>query len=124
MLFDTHAHLYDTQFAGDLDEVVSRAKENGVGYILTASENVASSVENITLTQKYDIFYAAVGIHPHNAVNQNNSIISVLKEFASYPKVVAIGEIGLDYYYDNSPRDVQKTWFAKQISLAGELKLP
>lgn len=124
MLFDTHAHLYDTQFVGDLDKVISGAKENGVGYILTASENVASSVENISLTQKYDILYAAVGIHPHDAVNQNNSIISVLKEFASYPKVVAIGEIGLDYYYDNSPRDVQKTWFAKQISLAGELKLP
>lgn len=124
MLFDTHAHMNDTKFAEELDKVMARARENGVGYVLTASDSIASSVENITLTQKYDIFYAAVGIHPHNALNQNNNILSLLKEFASYPKVVAIGETGLDYYYDNSPRDVQKIWFAKQISLAKDVKLP
>lgn len=124
MLFDTHAHLNDVQFADDIDEVISRAKANGVGYILTVSTDIASSVENITLSQKYNIFYAAVGVHPHNAVNQNNSIISILKDFASYPKVVAIGETGLDYYYDNSPREVQRLWFSKQISLAREARLP
>jgi TatD DNase family protein len=124
MLFDTHAHLNDAQYTDDLDEVISRAKANQVGYILTASSDIASSVENITLTQKYSIFYAAVGIHPHNAANHNNSIISMLKEFASYPKVVAIGETGLDYYYDNSPREEQKICFAKHISLARDVRLP
>ena len=124
MLFDTHAHLNDAQYNDDLDEVISRAKANQVGYILTASSDIASSVENITLTQKYSIFYAAVGIHPHNAANHNNSIISMLKEFASYPKVVAIGETGLDYYYDNSPREEQKICFAKHISLARDVRLP
>jgi TatD DNase family protein len=124
MLFDTHAHLNDAQYTDDLDEVISRAKAKQVGYILTASSDIASSVENITLTQKYSIFYAAVGIHPHNAANHNNSIISMLKEFASYPKVVAIGETGLDYYYDNSPREEQKICFAKHISLARDVRLP
>ena len=124
MLFDTHAHLDDEKFADDLDEVISRAEANGIGYILTASSDIASSVENITLTQKHRIFYAAVGIHPHNAVNHNKSVISMLKEFASYPKVVAIGETGLDYYYDNSPREAQKICFARHISLAREVRLP
>jgi TatD DNase family protein len=124
MLFDTHAHYYDEQFQHDLSETISRAIDNGVGYILTASSDIASSVENITLAQKYDIFYAAVGIHPHNVTDLNNNIISVLADFAENPRVVAIGEIGLDYFYDNSPREAQKIWFAKQISLARNVKLP
>jgi TatD DNase family protein len=124
MLFDTHAHYYDEQFQQDLPEVISRAIQNGVGYILTASSDIASSVENISLAQKYSIFYAAVGVHPHEAADLNNSIISALADFAENPKVVAIGEIGLDYYYDNSPREAQKIWFAKQISLARNVKLP
>ncbi|NLK88226.1 MAG: TatD family hydrolase [Clostridiaceae bacterium] len=124
MLFDTHAHYYDEQYQHDLPETISRAIQNGVGYILTASSDIASSVENITLAQKHSIFYAAVGVHPHNAADLNNSIISALADFAENPKVVAIGEIGLDYYYDNSPREAQKIWFAKQISLARNVKLP
>ena len=124
MLFDTHAHYYDEQYQHDLPETISRAIQNGVGYILTASSDIASSVENITLAQKHSIFYAAVGVHPHNAADLNNSIISALADFAEKPKVVAIGEIGLDYYYDNSPREAQKIWFAKQISLARNVKLP
>ncbi len=124
MLFDTHAHYYDEQYQNDLPETISRAIQSGVGYILTASSDIASSVENISLTQKYSIFYAAVGVHPHNAADINNSIISALADFAAYPKVVAIGEIGLDYFYDNSPREAQKIWFAKQISLARNVNLP
>jgi TatD DNase family protein len=124
MLFDTHAHYDDKRFEHDLPETISRAIDSGVEYILTASSDIASSVENISLTQKYDILYAAVGVHPHNAADINNSIISALADFASYPKVVAIGEIGLDYFYDNSPREAQKVWFAKQISIARNVKLP
>ena len=93
-------------------------------YIISVSSDVASSIENVALAQKYDYVYAAVGIHPHNTFDLNNNIISAMIDFASYPKVVAIGEIGLDYFYDNSPREVQKIWFARQISLARNVKLP
>lgn len=124
MLFDTHAHFNDTQFDEDREEAIERAKQNGIEYILTVSSNIASSVENVSLSQNYDIFYAAIGVHPHEVINLNNSTVSVLTDFASYPKVVAIGEIGLDYFYDNSPREAQKIWFSKQISLAHNVNLP
>jgi TatD DNase family protein len=124
MLFDTHAHYYDSQYDKDRDETIQRARANGVEYILTASSDIASSIESISLAQDYDFIYAAIGVHPHNVMELNNNILSALKDFAAYEKVVAIGEIGLDYYYDNAPREVQKMWFAEQISLAKSLKLP
>ena len=124
MLFDTHAHYYDQQYDEDREETLERAREKGVGLILTASSDVASSIESVTLAQNHDMIYAAVGVHPHNVIDLNNNIISALTDFASYPKVVAIGEIGLDYFYDNSPREAQKIWFAKQISLARNVKKP
>lgn len=124
MLFDTHAHFNDAQFDKDRIEAIGRAKKNGVEYILTVSSDIASSVENVSLAQNHDIFYAAIGVHPHNVIDLNNNIISALTDFSSYSKVVAIGEIGLDYFYDNSPREAQKIWFSKQISLARNVKLP
>lgn len=124
MLFDTHAHYYDDQFKDDRRQSLERAFNAGVKYILNASSDVASSVENISMTQEYENLYAAVGIHPHSVIDINNNIISAIADFASYPKVVAIGEIGLDYFYDNSPREAQKLGFAKQIYLAVNLKLP
>lgn len=124
MLFDTHAHYYDTQFDEDRKEALERAFKSGVKYILNASSDVASSIENISMSQEYENLYSAVGIHPHNVIDINNNIISAISDFASYPKVVAIGEIGLDYFYDNTPREAQKLWFAKQIYLAINLKLP
>ncbi|MGI6667972.1 MAG: TatD family hydrolase [Acetivibrionales bacterium] len=124
MLFDTHAHYNDALFDSDRMKSVENAKQNGVRYIIAVSSDIASSIENITLAQNNDIFYAAVGVHPHNVIDLNNNIMSALTELASYPEVVAIGETGLDYYYENSPREVQKIWFAKQISLARSVKLP
>jgi len=124
MLFDTHAHLTDEQFDKDREEVIKRAKDSGVEYILAVSADVATSVESVTLAQKHDFIYAAVGVHPHSAVDLSNNVISLLSDFATYRKVVAIGEIGLDYHYENSPREAQKIWFAKQISLAKGLNLP
>ncbi len=124
MLFDTHAHFNDAQFDNDRIEAIERAKKNGVEYIITVSSDIASSVENVSLAQNHDIFYAAIGVHPHNVIDLNNNIISALTDFSSYQKVVAIGEIGLDYFYDNSPREAQKIWFSKQISLAHNVKLP
>lgn len=124
MLFDTHAHYNDALFDSDRMESIANAKQNGVEYIITVSSDIASSIENVTLAQNNDIFYAAVGIHPHNVIDLNNNIISALTDFSSYPEVVAIGETGLDYFYENSPREAQKIWFSKQISLARSSKLP
>lgn len=124
MFFDTHAHYYDDMFKQDRNEVLNKAFESGVKYILNASSDVASSIENISMAKQFKNLYAAVGIHPHNVIDLNNNIISALADFTAYPKVVAIGEIGLDYYYDNSPREAQKMAFIKQINLAVNLNLP
>ncbi|MGE5613969.1 MAG: TatD family hydrolase [Bacillota bacterium] len=124
MLFDSHAHYNDALFNPDRMKSIENAKQNGVVHIITVSCDIASSIENITLAQNNDIFHAAVGVHPNNVIDLNNNIISALTEFASYREVVAIGETGLDYFYDNSPREVQKIWFAKHISLARSVKLP
>ncbi len=124
MLFDSHAHYDDPKFDADRNSVIERAREAGVSYILNASSNMSSAVETVSIAQEFDFIYAAVGIHPHNVHEINENILNAIQDFASHNKVVAIGEIGLDYYYDTSPRDLQKYWFARQLSLAGELGLP
>jgi TatD DNase family protein len=124
MLFDTHAHYDDIQYENDRDDVLKKIFESGVGYVLSVSVDVASTVENIALSQKYDRVYTATGIHPHNVKELQSQAIFPIEEFATHNKVVAIGEIGLDYYYENSPREEQKTWFAKQIALALRLGKP
>jgi len=124
MLFDTHAHYDDERFSQDRRETINRAYENGVSYILNASSSKASVAESIALAQEFDFVYAAVGIHPHNVGEMDENDIAALTDYASGSKVVAIGEIGLDYYYDFSPRELQRYWFAKQIDLARNLGLP
>ncbi|MDF2522659.1 MAG: hydrolase, TatD family [Clostridiales bacterium] len=124
MFFDTHAHYDDARFNEDRTETIINAHKNGVRYILNASSDMASVIESINLSQEFEFVYSAVGIHPHEVTNLNTSILSALYDFASSRKVVAIGEIGLDYFYDNSPRELQKHWFAEQIIMAKELKLP
>jgi TatD DNase family protein len=124
MLFDTHAHYDDEKFDSDRYEIIKAAYDSGVTLILNASTNIASCVESISLTQEFDFVYAAIGVHPHNAAHSNDNTLTALADFAKSPKVVAIGEIGLDYYYDYSPKEIQKYWFAKQINLAKNLKLP
>jgi len=125
MLFDSHAHYHDERFANDRHEALMKAYADGVGHILAASTDIASSRQNIKLAGQYDFVYAAVGIHPHDAINANDESLEELAELAlQSEKVVAIGEIGLDYFYDNSPRDVQKAWFVRQINLARELRKP
>ncbi|MCX8130786.1 MAG: TatD family hydrolase [Clostridia bacterium] len=124
MLFDSHAHYDDERFSQDRYEIINRVFESGVSYILNASSNIASAVESISLAQEFEHVYAAVGIHPHNAGEINDNTLVTLADFSSNPKVVAIGEIGLDYYYDTAPREIQKHWFAKQIDMAKNLNLP
>ncbi|SHH37889.1 TatD family hydrolase [Tepidibacter thalassicus] len=124
MLFDTHAHLCDGRFKEDREYVIKKIKEEGIKYVLNPGADIPSSLKAVELSKKYDFIYSAVGVHPHDVKDMDEDTINVLRELAQNEKVVAIGEIGLDYYYDNSPRDLQKKWFKRQIELANELKLP
>lgn len=124
MLFDTHAHLDDGNFDADRDEMIRRAWDAGVAYIVNAGINLESSAESIRLAEKYDFIYAAVGIHPHDTGEAGPSYLEELEKMAAHPRVVALGEIGLDYYRDLSPRPVQRRLFREQLELAGKLNLP
>ena len=124
MLFDTHAHLDDSRFDEDRDEIIRQSRQNGVELILNAGSNIETSVKSIALAGKYEFIYASVGVHPHDASNMDGETAAVLAALAENKKVRAIGEIGLDYHYDLSPRDVQKQRFVEQIELARQLKLP
>ncbi len=124
MLIDTHAHLEMREFNDDRDEVIQRAREAGVEYIVTIGTTVESSRDAVMLAEKYDFIYAAVGIHPHEVKDVLHPAYEVLRHFAKHKKVVAYGEIGLDYYYEHSPRSDQKRKFRDMLREARELDLP
>lgn len=124
MLFDSHAHLDSKKFGSDRDKVIKRAFESGVSYIMNPGADYESSINAVKLAESYERIYAAVGVHPHEADSMDDMMLSLIKAMARKTKVKAIGEIGLDYHYDFSPRDVQKFWFRKQLQLAKELKMP
>ncbi|MSU00571.1 TatD family hydrolase [Tissierella pigra] len=124
MLIDSHAHLDDPRFDNDRDKLINSLKDNGVEIVINIGADLQTSISSVSLAEKYDNIYAAIGVHPHSAKEVDNSTIEVLRTFAKRDKVVAIGEIGLDYYYDNSPRDIQRKWFIEQLNLAKELNLP
>ncbi|MCB9249578.1 MAG: YchF/TatD family DNA exonuclease [Ignavibacteriales bacterium] len=124
MFIDTHAHLYYPNFNGEIEQVIERANMAGVKYILTPGTDLVTSKKAIDLAEKFEGVYAAVGVHPHDTTEWKNSDLDILKDFAKNPKVVAIGEIGLDYYYDFSPKEIQLTAFKAQIELALKLDLP
>jgi TatD DNase family protein len=125
MLFDSHAHLNDERFDEDRDELIKSLREKNVDLVVNPGADIETSKSAVELSNKYDFIYAAVGVHPHDVSELDDSAIETLREMATKNnKVVAIGEIGLDYYYDHSPREDQKEWFKKQILLANELKLP
>lgn len=123
-IFDTHAHYDDEKFREDLEETISSVHQSGVNLIINCGCDLASSKRTLELCDKYDFIYGAVGIHPHEAESADFETLEEIKKLASHPKVVAIGEIGLDYHYDFSPRDIQKEIFEKQLILANELNLP
>lgn len=124
MYFDSHAHLDDEKFHEDRKELISKAREEGVDLILNPGADLASSEAAVALAQQYHFLYAGVGVHPHQAKNVNENVYARLKELSQKDKVVAIGEIGLDYHYDNSPREVQKEVFKRQLQLASDMNLP
>ncbi len=124
MLFDTHAHLDDEQYAEEQQAVIERAQQAGVGLIVNVGYNVESARQTVELTQQYDFIYGAVGMHPHDAKDLNEQSLAALREMAGQPRIVAVGEIGLDYYYDLSPRETQQQVFREMIRLAKELRKP
>lgn len=124
MLFDSHAHYNDERFSEDVDEVLSSMQENNVGMILNSCSKIAEIPDILRLCEKYPFMYASIGVHPHEVDGLKESDMDILREYSKHEKVKAIGEIGLDYFYDFSPRDTQKLWFGRQVELAKELKLP
>lgn len=128
MIIDSHAHYDDARFDGDREEAIELAKESGVDIIINAASDLESSIRSVELSKKYPFFYALAGIHPHEAekadANEEKTLLQLEKIARENVKVVAIGEIGLDYHYDFSPRKVQKKWFVLQMELARKLSLP
>ncbi|PTM54835.1 TatD family hydrolase [Desmospora activa] len=125
MLFDSHTHINDEQFDEDRDEVLRRAREEyGVSRMLNVGFNRETIMATLELAQKHDFIYAAVGWHPHDAKDCTVNDLDWLESLTDHPQVVALGEMGLDYYWDNSPRGVQESVFRQQIRLAREVNLP
>lgn len=124
MIWDTHAHLDDKRYRGELPDVLSHAQEAGVKRILNVGYDVPSSERSVKLAGEYDFIFAAVGVHPHDAAGVSNSTWDTLLGLSKNPKVLAWGEIGLDYYRDLSPRSAQKEVFIQQIELANDHALP
>ena len=124
MFVDTHAHLQWRSFNADRQEVLERAKEKRVTRIVNIGFDIDGCLKGVKLAENHNGLYATVGIHPHSANTLNKKIVDKLRELATNPKVVAIGEIGLDYYRNLSPREVQKQAFETQLALAEELGLP
>lgn len=124
MLFDTHVHLNARQFMEDREETIQRAFDAGVKYMVVVgfdSETIPLAIE---IAEQYDTIYAAVGWHPVDAIDMTEDHLKWIEELSAHPKVVAIGEMGLDYHWDKSPKDIQKEVFRKQIQLAKKVQLP
>ena len=126
MFVDSHAHLDGEQFDSDRDEVIARARDAGVRTIVAIGNGDGPDQVDcgIRLAEKYDFVYATLGIHPHEARLANDAAYENMERLARHPKIIAWGEIGLDYFYDYSPRDVQKNVFRQQMELAGSANLP
>lgn len=124
MIFETHAHYDDQQFDEDRDEILNSMEEAGVGTIVNVSASYDSCQKAVHLAEKYPFVYAAVGIHPDEVGSLNENSFARMKKLFDNKKVVAVGEIGLDYYWDNESHDLQKRWFIRQLEAARELDLP
>ncbi|MDO5713335.1 MAG: TatD family hydrolase [Tissierellia bacterium] len=123
-MIDSHVHLDDRRFKRDRDFLIRSLEKNGVDYVVNIGVDLRSSKDSVLLSKKYDNVYATIGVHPHEAKNYTQEVEDGLRHLAKEEKVVAFGEIGLDFYYDNSPRDIQIEVFETQLELAEELGLP
>ncbi|MGR9541858.1 TatD family hydrolase [Priestia megaterium] len=124
MLFDTHVHLNAEQYEDDLQEVINRALEKGVQNMVVVGFDEPTIKKAIQIAETYDFIYASVGWHPVDAIDMTDEHLAWIEELAQHPKVVALGEMGLDYHWDKSPKEVQKDIFRRQIRLARKVNLP
>ena len=124
LIFDTHAHYDDDAFDEDRDELLNSLKEQGVGRIINVGASIASTKRTIGLMNQYSFIYGILGVHPCDTEELTEADMDWLKEQFQNPKAVAVGEIGLDYYWDEPGRDVQQKWFERQLELATEIKKP
>lgn len=126
MIFETHAHYDDDRFSEDQDETIEKVLSSGISTIINVGASISSTKTTIELAKKYPQIYAAVGVHPSEIADLNEETFAWLKEQTSYEKAVAVGEIGLDYYWDKEPevQEQQRYWFRRQLELAKECKLP
>ena len=123
-IFDSHAHYDAQQFGKDRTELLTSLPAQGVKYILNAASDIKSAKASINMAEAYPYIYAAAGVHPHEAKDAPKDLTQKLTELLSHPKVKALGEIGLDYHYNFSPKEIQQRVFEEQLTLARELDLP
>ena len=124
MLIDTHVHLNDEQYDEDLEEVIDRAREAGVDRMFVVGFDTPTIERAMKLIDQYDFLYAIIGWHPVDAIDYTEECEQWIEELSKHPKVIGIGEMGLDYHWDKSPKDVQQDLFRKQIALAKRVQLP
>ena len=124
MIFETHAHYDDGAFDEDRDVLLASMPQNNIKYIVNVGASLNSTAASIALAEKYPYVYAAAGVHPNETAELNEDNFKWLREQCNHKKVVAIGEIGLDYYWDEPEHDIQKKWFVRQLKLAKEIKKP
>ena len=124
MIIDTHAHYDDGQFDADREELLGSMKEGGIGLIVNAGSTVASWDKIVELTEKYPFVYGAVGVHPDEVGELDEEKFLRMADLLDRDKIVAVGEIGLDYYWDKEKHDLQKEWFVRQLGLAREKEMP
>ncbi len=124
MFIDSHAHITDPRFDQDREQLIEDLEKDKIELVINPGVDLKTSMDAVNLAEKHPKIYAAVGFHPHDAKEMDQGSLKILEAFAKREKVVAIGEIGLDYYYDNSPREIQKARFIEQIELAKKLDLP
>ncbi len=126
MIFETHAHYEDNKFDEDRHTLLSSMQEHGIGHIVNVGSTIETSAKSIGLAEQYDFIYAAVGVHPSEIACLDEAGMAVLAQQAKHEKAVAVGEIGLDYYWDKEEavREKQRYWFRKQLALAKDAQLP
>ncbi len=124
MIFESHAHYDDEAFDEDRDSLLGSLKENGIEYVINVGANIRTTANTIVLAEKYPFIYGAAGVHPSDTGELNEENFAWLRQQCAHPKIVAVGEIGLDYYWDEPDRKIQKKWFDRQLQLAWEVQLP
>lgn len=124
MIFESHAHYDDKAFDEDREQLLGSLADGGIGYVINVGASIETTKNTVALTEKYPFVYGAAGVHPSDTGELNEEKLGWLKEQCALPKIVAVGEIGLDYYWDEPDREIQKKWFERQLELAKEVKLP